>query len=137
MASAEVSRRRDRITEQELSHRDMVGRNALDAFALLRPNLFLGRSFVGAVPEAAVKGSIYPRDTTTNGGKASCVGNRACDIDAMLSVSVNEGPLGSPDVLTTLSVRVIREMRYLPPVEATARFGVSAGNGPVLVVYMK
>jgi hypothetical protein len=52
-------------------------------------------------------------------------------------VSINEGPIGSPDVLTGLPARIIREMRYLQPVDATARFGILAGGGPVLIVYTK
>ena len=85
---------------------------------------------------ASERGRLYIRDGNSN-GRPRCFGNSACDIDGMLSVSINEGPLGSPDILTTLPARAIKEMRYLLPIDATARFGIVAGNGPVLIVYMK
>jgi hypothetical protein len=34
-------------------------------------------------------------------------------------------------------VRIVREMRYLLAVEAAARFGMTSGGGPVLVVYTR
>ena len=61
----------------------------------------------------------------------------ACEIDERLSVSINEGRPESPDILTTLPVRIIKEMRYLLDTEAAARFGLSSGGGPVLVVYTR
>lgn len=136
-----ASRNADRISEAELSRPDIVGGNAMLAFEMLRPLLFQGRPSGGtsATTEASTRRQFYGRDERlqTVTGKSKCVGNPACDIDGLLSVSINEGPLGSPDVLTTLSARFIKEMRYLRAVEATARFGQAAGSGPVLIVYTK
>jgi hypothetical protein len=136
-----TSRRTDRITEAELGQRDLIGGTALEAFALLRPQLFHGRPAVGlsATNSAAQRSASFPRDTVGQGAamRIVCVGNRACEIDAMLSVSINEGRPGSPDILTTLPVRIIKEMRYLLAVDASARFGIGSGGGPVLVVYTR
>ena len=134
-----VQRRQNVISAAELAERDLVGRTAMEAFELLRPALFNGRGATGALPEAARRGQLYARDqyVEERTGRPVCIGVRGCDIDARLTVSVNEGPLGSPDVLTTLSVAMIREMKYLQPADATGRFGVTAGGGPVLVVYTK
>ena len=111
----------------------------MEAFELLRPGLFNGRGTTGAVSDASKRGQLYARDQYVDekAGRSVCIGVRACDIDSRLSVSVNEGPLGSPDVLTTLSVLMIKEMKYLPPADASARFGMTAGSGPVLIVYTK
>ncbi len=54
-----------------------------------------------------------------------------------LSVSVNEGPPGSPDILSAIPARRVRELRFLRPLEAAARFGSRAASGPVLLVYTK
>ena len=136
-----ASRRTDRIGESELTRRDIIGGSAFDAFALLRPQLFHGRPppGVSATNNAAQRAQLFGRDTigTVGGTRILCVGNRACEIDGQLSVSINEGRPGSPDVLTTLPVRVIKEMRYLLAVDAAARFGMTAGGGPVLVVYTR
>lgn len=135
------SRRTDRITEAELSQRDIIGGTALDAFALLRPRLFHGRPPPGssAVNAASQRAQLFPRDTVGQGAtfRTLCLGNSACDIDGQLSVSINEARPGSPDILTTLPARVVKEMRYLLAVDAAARFGILAGGGPVLVVYTK
>ncbi|MGH7619254.1 MAG: carboxypeptidase-like regulatory domain-containing protein [Gemmatimonadaceae bacterium] len=136
-----TSRRTDRITRQELSQRQIIGGSALEAFALLRPQLFHGRPPPGfsATNDASQRASLFPRDTIGGGSTARtlCVGNRACEIDGQLSVSINEGRPGSPDILTTLPVRIIKEMRYFLAVDAAARFGMLAGGGPVLVVYTR
>jgi len=132
--------KQDRITSAELEAPDIADRTALEAFELLRPQLFRGRPSAGArSSEAAQRGQMFPRDETAmlKSGRAVCVGVRACDVDRELAVSINEGPLASPDVLTTLSVRVVKEMRYLLAVDAQARFGVITGNGPVLIVYTR
>ena len=110
---------------------------------MLRPLLFQGRPSGAATisTPASTRGQLYPRDDRNPNAKVPerprCTGNPACDIDGLLSVSINEGPLGSPDILTTLSVRSIKEMKYLRPIDATARFGVVAGSGPVLIVYTR
>ena len=140
--SEDVSRRpSDRITAKELASPEIISVNALEAFALLRPQLFVGRASGNgsATTYAAERGRMFIRDSVgpEPGRRPMCFGNRACDIDGRLSVSVNEGPIGSPDVLTAFPARIIREMRYLQPVEATARFGILAGGGPVLIIYTK
>jgi Carboxypeptidase regulatory-like domain len=132
----------DRITEKELASPDIISINALEAFALLRPQLFAGRPSGNgmATTSAAERGRLFIRDNAGSDDpnrRPTCVGNRACDIDGRLSVSINEGPLGSPDILTAIPTRIIREMRYLQAMEATARFGMLAGSGPVLIVYTK
>ena len=88
-------------------------------------------------PEAAKRGEAFERDVKTRTGEPTCIGNQACDVDSHLTVSINEGPLGSPDVLVFIGARSVREMRYLLPADATARFGLNAGNGPVLIVYLR
>lgn len=136
-----ASRRTDRISEVELAQREIVGGSAFEAFALLRPQLFHGRPPPGisVTNDANQRAQLFPRDPIGSDSTARtvCVGNRACEIDGRLSVSINEGRPGSPDILTTLPVRIIREMRYLLAVDAAARFGMSAGGGPVLVVYTR
>jgi hypothetical protein len=135
--SVKVSRRNDRIDPRELAFPDVIGGNALEAFAVLRPGLFSGLLAGDDPTPAGLRAQLYARDVKVQLERDRCVGIRACDIDPLLSVSVNEGPLGSPDILTTLSVRIVREMRYLPPPEAMARFGTLSNRGPVLVVYTK
>jgi hypothetical protein len=134
-----LQRRQNIISAAELAARELTGRTAMDAFELLRPGLFNGRGTGGAVPDAARRGQLYVRDeyVSSKAGRDVCIGARVCDIDSRLTVSVNEGPLGSPDVLTMLSVLMIKEMKYLQPADATARFGVTTGGGPVLIVYTK
>jgi hypothetical protein len=134
-----VQRRQNVISAAELAGRELTGRNAMEALELLRPAFFSGRGAPGNAPDAARRGQLYVRDQylEEKNGRPACIGVRACDIDSRLTVSINEGPLGSADVLTTLSVLMIREMKYLQPADATARFGVVAGGGPVLIVYTK
>jgi hypothetical protein len=137
-----TSRRTDRITEAELNRREIVGGSAFEAFALLRPQLFRGRPAVGvsSTNAAAQRAQLFQRDAifgSDSSARVVCLGNRACEIDAMLSVSINEGRPGSPDILTTLPARIIKEMRYLLAVDASARFGISSAGGPVLVVYTR
>jgi hypothetical protein len=136
-----TSRLADRITEAELAQREIIGGSAFEAFALLRPQLFHGRLPPGtsSTTNANQRAQLFPRDPIGQDAtvRTVCVGNRACEIDGQLSVSINEGRPGSPDILTTLPVRIIKEMRYLLAVEASARFGMTAGGGPVLVVYTR
>jgi len=136
-----TSRRMDRITEAEFSRREIIGGSAFDAFALLRPQLFHGRPPPGisATTDANQRAQLFPRDPIGQDStvRTVCAGNRACEIDGQLSVSINEGRPGSPDILTALPVRIVREMRYLLAVEAAARFGMTSGGGPVLVVYTR
>jgi hypothetical protein len=139
---AATRRASDRITEKELLQPDILSVNALEAFALLRPQLFVGKPAggVASTTYASERGRYFIRDNAgadAGSQRQTCFGNRACDVDSRLSVSINEGPIGSPDVLTGLPARIIREMRYLQPVDATARFGILAGGGPVLIVYTK
>jgi hypothetical protein len=136
-----TSRRTDRITQSELSQRHIIGGSAFDAFAVLRPQLFHGRpaSGMSATTTASQRAQMIARDTIAqaSGPRVVCIGTRACDIDARLSVSINDGRPGSPDILTTLPVRIIKEMRYLADIDAAARFGISSGGGPVLVIYTR
>ena len=136
-----TSRRTDRITRSELSQRDIIGRDAFEAFAILRPQLFHGRlpPGVSSMTSASQRAQMIARDTLTqaSGTRVICIGTRACDVDGRLSVSINEGRPSSPDILTALPARIVKEMRYLSDIEASARFGVSAGGGPVLVVYTR
>lgn len=136
-SEVKLSRRRDVIGTKEFEAPDVAGSSALDAFALLRPQLFFnGRPPGGqsSTTEAAQRGQLYPRDTIA--GHTFCAG-WACNVDKRLSVSVNSGPLSSPDILSVLPARIIKEMRYLLPVDAQARFGLAAGGGPVLLVVTK
>lgn len=135
------ARRADRISEAELTQREIVGGSAFEAFALLRPQLFRGRPPSGGSSrsDANQRAQLFPRDPIARDSTAgtACFGNRACEIDGRLSVSINEGRPSSPDILTTLPARIIKEMRYLLAVDAAARFGITAGGGPVLVVYTR
>src|SRR5262249_1517590 len=125
-----AARRTDRITRSELSQKDVIGRDAFEAFAILRPQLFHGRSSPGssAMTSASQRAQMIARDTLTqaSGTRVICIGTRACDIDGRLSVSIDEGRPSSPDILTALPARIVKEMRYLSDIEASARFGISA-----------
>lgn len=136
-----TARRTDRITQSELSQKQIIGGSAFDAFALLRPQLFHGRPAPGlsSMTSASQRAQMIARDTLTQGSgtRVVCTGTRACDIDGRLSVSINDGRPSSPDILTAVPARIIREMRYLNDIDAAARFGISAGGGPVLVIYTR
>jgi hypothetical protein len=125
-----MERRKDTITEDEFAQPDVVGGNSRDALELLRPQLLTPRlpmSTSGAKSSAAQRGQIYFRDAKTRDPLGTGAG--------VMTISVNEGPLQSIDVLTIIPARAVKEMRYLIPTDATARFGVTAGGGPVLIVY--
>lgn len=135
-------RRRDIIEAKEFAHPEIVSGTALDALFLLRPQIFTGRPSGGTNPttEAAQRSQFYPREVIGDektGQRVVCAAGRVCDIDQRLSVSINGGPVGSPDILSALPARIVREMRYLLPADAAARFGQTAGGGPVLIVYTK
>jgi hypothetical protein len=122
-----TEKRGDRITEAELSDPSVASGSAYDAVQLLRPQYLMARLPTSAQPTngASQRGQMYFRDATT---KEAAGG---------MTVSVNEGPPGSIDMLKTVAVRTIREMRYLAPLDATARFGVTSDGGPVLVIYTR
>ena len=120
-----MDRRKDRVSEVEFSEPWVIGGNALQALQLLRPQLFFGHPTTSLTASTVTQhGQLYVRETPE------------ADAGGML-VSVNEGRPQSVDVLTILPARMVREMRYLRAVDATARFGINANGGPVLIVYMK
>ena len=93
---AATRRASDRITEKELLQPDILSVNALEAFALLRPQLFVGRPAggVASTTYASERGRYFIRDNAgadAGSQRQTCFGNRACDVDSRLSVSINEG----------------------------------------------
>lgn len=125
-------RRDDRITEAELAQPDIIGGNALTAVEMLRPAMMRPRLPLGSsTSEAAMHGQLKVRQTFRGRQVDDALGETA----GAMTVSVNEGPLQSVDVLTMIAARTVREMRYLRPLDATGRFGVTASGGPVLIVY--
>ena len=95
-SEVKLSRRRDLINAKEFEAPDVAGGNALDAFALLRPQLVYNARPPGgqaSSTEAAQRGQLYSRDTI--GGHTFCAG-QAGNIDQRLSVSVNSGPSAAP-----------------------------------------
>jgi hypothetical protein len=141
---SEFSRRNDIIGERELSAPDIIGGTALTAVSLLRPQILRAQmpTSLLASNEAAERGQLYGRAVKdSNGrGKDFLMPSELAEMTTAagsLTVSVNEGPPGSPDVLSVIPVRRIREMRLLRPIEAAARFGPNSAGGPVLLVYTK
>jgi hypothetical protein len=139
--ASEHARRADILSERELEAPNIIGGSALNAVALLRPQILRARlplSFTG-VNESATRGQLFARsgDSSTRAPGLPPELAELTTTAGSLSVSVNEGPLGSPDILATIPARRVREMRYLRPLDASARFGSNAASGPVLVIYLK
>ena len=139
VATAPPAKHIDVITEGELAAPEIIGGSALNAVMLLRPQLLTARppNSLSGHNEAAARGQLYFRPAGNNRSQMP-LGLEQLDTNAgSMSVSVNEGPPGSPDVLSVLPARMIKEIRYLRPLDAAARFGIAVGGGPVLVVYTR
>ncbi|HEX7978544.1 MAG TPA: hypothetical protein VF461_08080 [Gemmatimonadaceae bacterium] len=52
----------------------------------------------------------------------------------LLQISQDFGPLQKSNALSAIDTRSLVEVRYLNATEATARFGINANGGPVLVL---
>lgn len=118
-----LERGKDRVGESEFAQPEVAGGNALDALELLRPQIFVTSPPTSPNSKGSSRGRIYSRDATVD-----------WRLNASFSVSINEGLPQAIDILTTIPARTVREMRYLRPLDAQARFGVTA-SGPVLIVY--
>lgn len=98
--------RSDLITREEMEDPALTGADALTVIRRLRPQFLMTRGPSSAnTPDA---GSVH--------------------------VSVNNGPLLALDVLTTLRIEEIAEIRYLDAVSATQRFGSVSKAGAVIMI---
>ena len=98
------------ISREELRDPAIAGRDAEFAIRQLRPAFFRTRgpqSMRGGDP-AAGPGQVH--------------------------ISQDFGPLQPVTALSGVDVRSLIEIRYLDAVEATARFGINANGGPVIVL---
>ncbi len=96
----------DVITSVELSDPAIIGADALEAVRRLRPRFLAKR---GAV-------SIKMADAGT------------------VHISIDGGPLLTPDYLAGLRSGDIAEIRYLNATDAAQRFGTVAGSGAVILI---
>ncbi len=127
----QFQRRADRISSEELSAPEVLGGTAFEAVALLRPQILVPRAPMTFMQEQV---ETTPRDLLHEMN----TGTRAInDAKGSVLVSVNEGPVKEIDTLQHLSVRIIREIRYLRAIEASAQFGAASKMLPVLVVYTR
>lgn len=94
------------ITSVELSDPAIIGADALEAVRRLRPRFLAKR---GAV-------SIKMADAGT------------------VHISIDGGPLLTPDYLAGLRSGDIAEIRYLNATDAAQRFGTVAGSGAVILI---
>lgn len=142
-AVGRAARKMDVIGESELAAPDIIGGSVLNAVMLLRPQLLTARApnSMSGQNEAAARGQLYYRASSGGTGNTRAqmpLGLEELDTNpGSMSVSVNEGPPGSPDILSVIPARTVREVRYLRPLDAAARFGIAVAGGPVLVVYTR
>jgi hypothetical protein len=94
------------ISRQELQDPAVASNDALTTIRLLRPAFFMTR------------GPISFKNPTAG----------------MLQISQDFGPLQKSSALSTIDTRSLVEVRYLNATDATARFGINANGGPVLVL---
>jgi hypothetical protein len=98
------------ISREELQDPAIAGRDAEFAIRQLRPAFFRtrGSQTVRNVDPATAPGSVR--------------------------ISQDFGPLQAVSALSGIDTRSLIEIRYLDAVEATARFGINANGGPVIVL---
>ena len=94
------------ITREELQDPTVVSNYALTTIRLLRPQYFMTRGPVSF--------------KNVNAGK--------------VQISQDCGPLQQLTALSGIDTRSLKEVRYLNSTEATARFGINANGGPVIVL---
>jgi hypothetical protein len=94
------------ITLEELQDPTVVSNDALTTIRLLRPQYFMTRGPVSF--------------KNANAGK--------------VQISQDFGPLQQLTALSGIDTRSLKEVRYLNSTEATARFGINANGGPVIVL---
>ena len=115
-----MERARDRIGEEEFLKPEIIGGSALDAIEWLRPEYF------NAAAPGTLSGKPARRGSTGSTDKR---------VGANFQVSIDEASPVAIDNLELIPARTIREMRWMRPTDATARFGVTANMMPVLVIY--
>jgi hypothetical protein len=94
------------ISRDELQDPAVASNDALTTIRLLRPAFFMTR------------GPISFKNPTAG----------------MLQISQDFGPLQKSSALSAIDTRSLVEVRYLNATDATARFGINANGGPVLVL---
>jgi hypothetical protein len=104
------------ISREELQDEAIAGRDAMNVIRQLRPAFFLDRG---------------PRSMPRN---SSAAAQAKAAASGKLQVSQDFGPLQPMSALNNLEVRTLLEVRYLDALAATARFGVNANSGPVVVL---
>lgn len=99
------------ISQAELSDPAIAAMDALTAIRQLRPSFFRDRG-----PQ-----------TLRSGGDPSLA-------PGQVRISQDYGPLQAVGNLSSIGTRTLVEVRYLNANDATARFGINANGGPVIVV---
>lgn len=99
------------ISQAELSDPAIAAMDALTAIRQLRPSFFRDRG---------------PQTLRSGGDPALAPGQ--------VRISQDYGPLQAVGALSSIGTRTIVEVRYLNVNDATARFGINANGGPVIVV---
>ena len=99
------------ISQAELSDPAIAAMDALTAIRQLRPSFFRDRG-----PQ-----------TLRSGGDPSLA-------PGQVRISQDYGPLQAVGTLSSIGTRTLVEVRYLNANDATARFGINANGGPVIVV---
>jgi hypothetical protein len=94
------------ITRDELQDPVVAGGDAMTTIRLLRPQYFMTRGPVSF--------------KNADAGK--------------VQISQDFGPLQQLSALSGIDTRSLKEVRYLNSTEATARFGINANGGPVIVL---
>lgn len=94
------------ITRDELQDPAITSRDALTAIRHLRPNFFVYR------------GPSTPNDPTAG----------------VTQISQDYGPLQPVSALASMNTFTFVEVRFLNAESATARFGLNANGGPVIVL---
>jgi hypothetical protein len=103
---AHATRDRNVITYDELQDPTVVGGDALTTIRLLRPQYFLTRGPISFKNPSAGR----------------------------VQISQDYGPLQPLTSLGAVDTRSLTLVRYLNSTEATARFGINANGGPVIVL---
>jgi hypothetical protein len=99
------------ISQAELNDPAIAAMDALTAIRQLRPSFFRDRG-----PQ-----------TLRSGGDPSMA-------PGQVRISQDYGPLQAVGALSSIGTRTLVEVRYLNANDATARFGINANGGPVIVV---
>lgn len=105
------ARNPDIISRAELSDPAIAAMDALTAIRQLRPSFFRDRG---------------PQTLRSSGDPALAPGQ--------VRISQDYGPLQAVGALGSIGTRTLVEVRYLNANDATARFGINANGGPVIVV---